>query len=606
MAGVELGSAFISVGLGTNKLGPEIKKAFADVDGVAASSGSSAGKTFSGKFSGFMKSAAVPALGAVAGIGLMAKSMGDVAANAEQNLGAVETVFGSAADGVKRFSENSANSVGLSASSYNELSAVTGTALKGAGVSVDELAAKNDALITRGADLASVFGGDTATAVSAMGSAFRGEFDPLEQYGITLTAAQVSAELAARGQDKLGGAALDAAKKQATMDLIMQQSAGSAGNFAKEADTASGAQQRSNAAWEDASAKLGEVLLPIMTTVATKVSEMSKWVSENSGLVTGLAIGIGILAGVIGVWSVVQSVLNLVMLASPITWVILGIFALIATVVALVMNWQAVVDFLTVVWGGFMNWCKEIIDGFVVWWNQVWASVGQFISDTWNNIVSWVTGAINNVSNTISDGFNAVWNFIQDVLGNIGNFFSDTWNNITRGISDFVGGIGKFFESIPGTIQGALSGAATWLYNSGRDIVNGLFDGIKSLAGTIGNFFLGLLPGWIVEPFKIALGIHSPSRVFAGFGVNIGQGLINGIDGMSGKIESSVTGMVSVPPVPAFGSGSYTATMSPAGRSPIYVQNPFTGDYLLAQVGSVASGVVQSTDANSQYMRRGR
>ncbi|MDQ5861932.1 MAG: hypothetical protein M3536_06690, partial [Actinomycetota bacterium] len=429
MAGVELGSAFISVGLGTNKLGPEIKKVFGEAEAEAGSAGASAGKSFSGKFSGFMKSAALPAAGISGGLGLTAKNFGDIAAVAEQNLGAVETVFGRASDGVSRYASNSASAVGLSSSSYNQLSAVTGSALKSAGVSVDDLATKNDELITRGADLASVFGGDTASAVGAMGAAFRGEFDTLEQYGVNLSAEAINAELAARGQENLGGAAGEAAKKQAIMDLIMEKSAGSAGNFAKESDTATGAQQRSTAAWEDASAKLGEVLLPIMTTAATKFSELSTWVSQNSGLVTGFAIGIGILAGAIllvngglaayaavmavvhgatVLWTGVQWLLNLAIWANPLTWIILGIVALIAAIVLLVMNWDTVVKFLTDVWGGFIGWITGVINGFVGFWNDMWGNVGKFISDVWNNIVNWVTGAVNGLWRTIMSVLNTI------------------------------------------------------------------------------------------------------------------------------------------------------------------------------------------------------
>ncbi|WGM21868.1 phage tail tape measure protein [Paenarthrobacter sp. OM7] len=38
----------------------------------------------------------------------------------------------------------------------------------------------------------------------------------------------------------------------------------------------------------------------------------------------------------------------------------------------------------------------------------------------------------------------------------------------------------------------------------------------------------------------------------------------------------------------------------------VYVQNPFTGQYLLAQVSTVAQGVVSAADSNSQYNRNGR
>jgi hypothetical protein len=50
-------------------------------------------------------------------------------------------------------------------------------------------------------------------------------------------------------------------------------------------------------------------------------------------------------------------------------------------------------------------------------------------------------------------------------------------------------------------------------------------DGIGDLAGKIGSWFLSKIPGWIVDPFKAALGIHSPSRVFR---TEIGQQLLPG------------------------------------------------------------------------------
>lgn len=622
-------------------------------------------------------------LGAAAGIGAavvgMGSQFGQMAAAAEQNGGAVETVFGSAASGVEDFASRSANAVGLSASSYNELSAVTGTALKSAGVPFDQLAKKNDELITRGADLASVFGGTTSEAVGAMGAAFRGEFDSLERYGLTLTASAVSTELAARGQDKLTGAALEAAKKQATMDLIMQQSAGSAGNFAKEADTAAGAQERQSAAWADAGAKLGEVLLPAMTQLSTIATGMANWISQNSGLVSGLAIGLGILAGVIGLLSAAITIMNIAMIPqiAVIGGIVLAVAALIAIIVLLVANWDAVVAFITQVWGGFMGWLQGVMDGFFGWWNGVWGgfvgfisgiwtavvgavvagvtafvapiveqitgiwnfisgiftaignfiggawtwvadlvrniliafvqthgdqilaiwdnivavftAIGDFFAGIWNWYISIITTVLTAIWGVISSVFTAVWGFIVGIFTTVGGFIASVWNgifgaiagavamiwgvivsvfgmvagflggiwgNIVAGVSGMIGQVGGFFSGLWGTITGALSGAGQWLFDAGKNIVNGLFEGIKSLAGTIGNFFLSLLPGWIVEPFKVALNIHSPSRVFQGFGQNIGQGLLLGVGDMQGSIDSRMSRLVTVPDLPMFGGSS--------------------------------------------------
>ncbi|MGZ7371093.1 hypothetical protein ACXWSM_09370, partial [Streptococcus pyogenes] len=81
--------------------------------------------------------------------------------------------------------------------------------------------------------------------------------------------------------------------------------------------------------------------------------------------------------------------------------------------------------------------------------------------------------------------------------------------------------------------------AGSWLIDTGKNIVQGLINGMTSLAGKIGSYFLEKIPGWIRKPFESALGIHSPSRVFAGYGENIGQGLINGVQSMAGSVKGA-------------------------------------------------------------------
>jgi phage-related protein len=294
-------------------------------------------------------------------------------------------------------------------------------------------------------------------------------------------------------------------------------------------------------------AQLLPIIVPIITTLAglavTLISQLMPIFMQLVSTVLPMVVTIfGAVLQAIGplISMIAGLLIPIIMALMP---VVVTIFGVIADVIGSVM--QIIMGIIQVVTG--------IISGN---WAQVWEGISNIFGGIWNAIVAVVTGVFAIIWSVISGGLNAVSRFIGDILGNIGNFFADTWNNITRGISDFVGGIGKFFESIPGTIQGALSAAGTWLFDAGKNIVNGLFDGIKSLASTIGGFFLGLLPGWIVEPFKIALGIHSPSRVFRGLGVNIGQGLLLGVGDMENKIDAKMGGLVTVPSSPSYGSAT--------------------------------------------------
>lgn len=302
-------------------------------------------------------------------------------------------------------------------------------------------------------------------------------------------------------------------------------------------------------------AQLLPVIVPIITQVvalaATLISQLAPIFMQLVSTVLPMVVTIfGAVLQAIG--PLISMIAGLLMpIIQALMPVVVTVFGVIADVIGSVM--QIVMGIIQVVTG--------VISGN---WSQVWEGIGNIFGGIWNTIVSVVGGAIGIVWSVISAGIGMVLGFIGGALNNIGKFFSDTWNNVTRGISDFVGGIGKFFESIPGTIMGVLSGAGQWLFDAGKNIVQGLFDGIKSLAGTIGNFFLGLLPGWIVEPFKVALGIHSPSRVFRGLGVNIGEGLLLGVDDMESKIDAKMGGLVTVPAAPTYGAataaGDYRTT----------------------------------------------
>lgn len=214
---------------------------------------------------------AVAAGVALGGIALVKFGASAVAAasQAEQSMGAVESVFGKASSAVVKFSQDSAMRLGLSQNDYRELAAVVGSQLKNMGKSQSEAAKESDRLISIGADLAATFGGSVADAVGAVGSLLRGERDPIERYGIAIKDADIKARLAAQGQDKLTGAALKTATANATLKLLTEQASGSLGAFGREANTLAGTQERLRARLEDVKTKLGQELLPIVTKFAT-------------------------------------------------------------------------------------------------------------------------------------------------------------------------------------------------------------------------------------------------------------------------------------------------------------------------------------------------
>ncbi|HIE61029.1 MAG TPA: hypothetical protein EYQ02_05010 [Microbacterium sp.] len=318
-------------------------------------------------------------------------------------------------------------------------------------------------------------------------------------------------------------------------------------------------------------------LLPVLT-------EVFGFLADNPAVIQIIAAALGVLAlAFIGV-SVATWAMNTALLANPITWIILGIVALIAALILLIANWDSVVAWISEVWSGFISWITEVIDGFIGWWNGVWEGFASWIGQVWEGFVAWIVGVwlgfvswlmgiVNGIASWwnglwsgIGSFFTGVWNGIvswavSTISGFIGtwrsiwsgltSFFSGLWSGIGNAIRSAWNGILSFFSGIPDSIMGFFSGIGSWLWNAGRDLINGLLNGIRSLAGTIGSFFLNLLPDWIVGPFKAAMGIASPSKLFDEFGQNTVEGYLRGVEKMQPGLDKRMGELVDTPALSA-------------------------------------------------------
>ena len=323
-------------------------------------------------FGGAMKGLAAPAgiaLGSIAGLALGAAK---AASDLQQASGGVDAVFKTSAGTIHEWAKTSAESVGLAGAEYQTLAAGIGGALTGMGVPLDQATAQTGALITRAADLASVFGGTTTQATEALTSAFRGEYDSLQRLIPSISGAAVEAEIAKEAAAGQTFASEAAAQANAIYTLAMDGSAAAAGNFAKESDTAAGSQAIAEAKFKDTAAALGEQLLPAITTVLEWLSKLGDWISEHVPLVTALtaviaALAVGVLAvnaamaiasaatavatAATAAWSAAAGIgaaattafgVAMAVLTSPITIVIAAIAAVVAIIVLLVKNWDTV------------------------------------------------------------------------------------------------------------------------------------------------------------------------------------------------------------------------------------------------------------------------
>lgn len=373
--------------------------------------------------------AAVPAAALLGVLGKLGSEAFNSASRLEQASGAVESVFGKQAAAVKNLAAEAATGVGLAKSEYSELASVLGSQLKNLGTSQDQIVGKTSDLIKMGADLAATFGGTTSEAVEALSSLFRGEADPIERYGVSIKQSDINARLAAKGLSKLTGDALRQAETTERLAMLTEQTTAAQGAFARESETAAGAQQRMSAAVENSKAAIGEALLPVVSALAGHLQGMATWAQQNATTVQILAAVLGALAvAVLAVNAGLAVYKAYTVAATAVTW-LLGaaniaawgwvVIAVIAVIAVIVLLWNK------------CDWFRNAVGAVIRWVASAWDWVVAAVKV----VISWIGGQLSNALNIVKrafelatlparTAFNAVSDAISTVVGWVKNLIS--------------------------------------------------------------------------------------------------------------------------------------------------------------------------------------
>ncbi len=139
------------------------------------------------------------------------------------------------------------------------------------------------------------------------------------------------------------------------------------------------------------------------------------------------------------------------LLANPVTWIVIGIIALVAAIILLWQNWDAVVAWIQGVWNGFVSgiqagfeWIRNLFAGMPMWLQIAIAAFMPFIGIPMLIITHW---------------------------DSIVAFFSNMWTRIKEGFVSGINAIKEFFMGVPAFFR-----------ESGAKIIDTLVEGIKSVA----------------------------------------------------------------------------------------------------------------------------
>jgi hypothetical protein len=232
---------------------------------------------FGGKLGGF--GSMLGTVGkALAGFAIVSKSITfgkeaiTAARDLERNLFGLEAVFGDITPQMVQFTKN-AEEMGLSQSKAAQASTFIGSVLKQSGFAMHDVGIETQKLVSLGTDLAAVYGYDVQEALLGMTALFRGEYDPIEKFGVAMKQSEINAELAAKGLGNLEGAERRLAEQQVRLQMLYDRSTDSLGEYKDQTVSIFVEQKKLGATFENFQARLGGALIPAVAEMNTAFRE---------------------------------------------------------------------------------------------------------------------------------------------------------------------------------------------------------------------------------------------------------------------------------------------------------------------------------------------
>lgn len=191
------------------------------------------------------------------------------------------------------------------------------------------------------------------------------------------------------------------------------------------------------------------------------------------------------------------------------------------------------------------------------------------------SLVGWLWGSIPQIPGIVASGLAALPGVASAAFWGVVNVAWGAMSGLVGAVGSGVSWAVGVMAGLPGQLLSALGDVGSLLYGAGRMVVQGLIDGITSMAGAAWDAISGLASG-LQDGFMAAIGAASPSRVFMRVAELIPQGVALGIANVSGVAIGAVKDMarLMVEPMgnlqlaPAFvASGNITSGHPTASRT---------------------------------------
>ncbi|MHB9054256.1 MAG: phage tail tape measure protein [Thermoleophilia bacterium] len=141
--------------------------------------------------------------------------------------------------------------------------------------------------------------------------------------------------------------------------------------------------------------------------------------------------------------------------------------------------WTVVIGYIGVVYGFFLMLATGVIQMFQNLYNN-WSAI-------WSAMWSFLVGIVTAMVSSVSANFGELVAFVSGAASGAYSAVAGAFNDMIGAVAGAIGTLISTVAGLPGQILGALGDTGTMLYDAGKRIIQGLIDGIGSMAGAVGD-----------------------------------------------------------------------------------------------------------------------
>ena len=491
-------------------------------------------------------------------------------ADFEQLVGGVDTLFGDASQTVQNYAANAFKTAGMSANEYMEtVTGFSASLIQSLGGDTAKAAEVADMAITDMADNANKMGTDLSAIQTAYQGFAKQNYTMLDNLKLGYGGTKSEMERLLADAEKISGIKYDLSSFSDLTEAIhvIQTEMGITGTTSKEAtETISGSMAGMKSAIDNLMAGLGNADADIEMLIGNVVEAFSHVVDNVVPVIEnivkalppaldGILRAIGdllptLLSTVVDLFTqVLETLLSLLpeLIPAAVDAVLTIVGALIDNLPLLI---DAAVQLITALVMGLGSALPELIPAAV----EAIITIVQGLLDSMDQILEAAFAIIQGLAEGLLNALPELIDALPEIIMTIIDFITDNLPLILEmGIEltvqlafGLIKAIPQLVARLPEIVAAIVTGlgkAVGAVFEIGRNIVTGLWEGIKSLGSWIADKVSGFFSG-IVDGAKSLLGIHSPSTVFAGIGENMGLGIGMGFTDAMRGVEKDIAGAI--------------------------------------------------------------